>query len=428
LSISKAYIKIQPIKRCLKIVLIICCVVVSKTQAQSTKDSLQSNKIVGVSQLASNGQIDVSNVFQKIFKSKKQTTDTTIASTTKNKKLYASFLPVAGYTLQTGFAILLNGSFAFYTDSSQKKLSNILTSIAYTQFHQIIFPLAATIWTKKNRYIISVDYRYLEYPSTNYGIGARTNESDAYTLNFNCIKLHQSILKKVANNLYAGLGFYYDHYWKIKEVDPPPGVRTSFEKYGNKKKSTAVAIALKVLYDSRENQINANNGAYASIIYRPNYKFLGSDNNWKSLQIDFRKYFRIGANPRNVLALWSFDWLTIGKGKPPYLLLPSTGWDDQYNTGRGYIQSRFRAKDFVYTEAEYRFGLSENGLLGAVVFVNAQSFSGSISTQQFSAIAPGYGAGLRIKLNKYSNTNLAIDYGFGQEGSKGIFLNLGEVF
>jgi hypothetical protein len=43
-------------------------------------------------------------------------------------------------------------------------------------------------------------------------------------------------------------------------------------------------------------------------------------------------------------------------------------------------------------------------------------------------IRTGYGAGIRIKLNKHSNTNVAIDYAFGQGGSQGIFMNLGEVF
>ena len=43
-------------------------------------------------------------------------------------------------------------------------------------------------------------------------------------------------------------------------------------------------------------------------------------------------------------------------------------------------------------------------------------------------IIPAGGFGLRIKINKYSNTNLCIDYGFGIRGSRGIFLNMGEVF
>ena len=80
-----------------------------------------------------------------------------------------------------------------------------------------------------------------------------------------------------------------------------------------------------------------------------------------------------------------------------------------------------------YMEVEYRFRLVENGVLGAVVFTNAQTFSNSISSL-YGSLIPGYGAGLRIKLNKNSATNLCIDYAFGKEGSRGFFINLGEVF
>ncbi|MFX8681218.1 hypothetical protein ABTM69_21425, partial [Acinetobacter baumannii] len=70
--------------------------------------------------------------------------------------------------------------------------------------------------------------------------------------------------------------------------------------------------------------------------------------------IDARKYITFPRRSKNTLALWSYNWLTVD-GTPPYLLLPSTGWDDQYNTGRGYIQSRFRGKQMVYFETEYRY-------------------------------------------------------------------------
>ncbi len=413
------------IKNIVTISCIVCCLCFTgPVTAQQIKDTVLNKAILPTLIPGSDG-IDASDLLHQGFKSHKQlTADTLIA---KPKKFYTSIFPAAGYTLQTGFAVLISGSFAFYVDTASKKLSNILTNFTYTQFNQILFPLSASIWTKDNRYIILADYRYLKYPSITYGLGSNTVQSEAYTLNFNYIKLHQSILKKVYRNLYAGAGLYYDRLWNIREIDPPTGVITSFQKYGSQKTATAVAIALKVLYDNRQNQINPTNGAYASIVFRPNYTFLGSDANWKSLQIDFRKYIKINGNPRSILALWSFDWLTL-TGKPPYLLLPSTGWDDQYNTGRGYIQSRFRAKNLIYTEAEYRFGITENGLLGGVVFANTQSYSRKFTTQQFVRVAAGFGAGLRIKLNKHSNTNLAIDYGFGQQGSKGLFLNLGEVF
>ena len=79
------------------------------------------------------------------------------------------------------------------------------------------------------------------------------------------------------------------------------------------------------------------------------------------------------------------------------------------------------------TEAEYRVQLTRNGLLGMVAFINLQSFS-NINTWQFPAIASGAGLGVRLKLNKYSRTNIDLDYGWGRQGSRGFFVNLAEVF
>jgi hypothetical protein len=78
-------------------------------------------------------------------------------------------------------------------------------------------------------------------------------------------------------------------------------------------------------------------------------------------------------------------------------------------------------------EMEYRIQLTRNGLFGMVVFANFESFS-NIDTWKFTGIAPAGGLGLRIKLNKYSRTNIAIDYGWGRQGSRGFFVNLGEAF
>ncbi len=396
----------------------LCILFQNKLFAQNKIDSVKSNLIF------IKPQKDMSEVLQKVFH-KKAVIDST---NTKEKKYYLTILPVAGYSLQTNLAVAINTNIAFKTEAnSTKGLSNISSSLTYTKYNQFLFPIAANIWAKHDKYNIIMDYRFLKYPSTNYGIGNRTTDDDAYTLNYNYIKLHQTILRKIYKELYAGIGIYYDYFWNINEVDPPAGVKTSFQRYENKEKETAVGIAFRLSRDARDNQVNPSKGSLANIIFRPNFTVFGGDAHWKSLQFEYRKYLKLSTHSNNVLALWSFNWLTIGKEKTPYLLLPSTGWDDQYNTGRGYIQGRFRAKNMLYAEAEYRFKISQNGLLGGVLFTNASSFSGKISNQ-LSIIEPGYGLGLRLKLNKHSNTNLCIDYGFGLNGSKGLFLNLGEVF
>ena len=81
----------------------------------------------------------------------------------------------------------------------------------------------------------------------------------------------------------------------------------------------------------------------------------------------------------------------------------------------------------LYFETELRFDILRSGLLGAVVFGNLQTLSNSRGAD-FGNIQPGGGAGLRIKFNKRTSTNSALDYGFGTHGSRGLATNLNEVF
>jgi hypothetical protein len=46
----------------------------------------------------------------------------------------------------------------------------------------------------------------------------------------------------------------------------------------------------------------------------------------------------------------------------------------------------------------------------------------------FDNLAPGAGAGLRLLLNKRSNTNLCFDIGIGKQGSRGVYLAVEEAF
>lgn len=342
-------------------------------------------------------------------------------------KLHVTVVPALGYTMLTGFAGIMASNAVFTLDKdTAENLSNILTSLTYSQYKQMIFPIQANIWTKNNRYNISTDWRYLQYPSYTYGLGGRTKISKGYSIDYSYIRFYQTISRRIFGDLYAGLGYDFDYLWNIKEIDPPEGTKTSFDRYGFSPTEIASGITLNLLYDNRKNPVNPDQGYYAHVVLRPDFTFFGSSSDWQSLQIDLRHYIPFPSRSHNVLAFWSFDWLTLG-GHPPYLLLPATGWDPYNNTGRGYIQGRFRGKNMLYLESEYRFDITRNGLLGGVVFANAESFS-QTKSGRFVEVAPAAGLGVRVRLNKFSKTNLALDYGFGTQGSRGFAVNLGEVF
>ena len=226
--------------------------------------------------------------------------------------------------------------------------------------------------------------------------------------------------------MYAGIGYNMDYFYGIEELNPPAGKVTDFQSYVLNNYEFASGFTFNFLYDTRKNPINPEKGNFVNVVYRPNLTVFGNTATWRSLVVDLRKYIKFPRNSDNVLAFWSYEWLTVS-GQAPYLMLPNTGGDPYSNTGRGYIQGRYRGSNMAYLEGEYRFRITNNGLLGGVVFANAQTFTEQASNS-FETVAPGYGAGLRIKLNKFSRTNVALDYGFGAKGSGGLFVNLGEVF
>ncbi len=348
-----------------------------------------------------------------------------IDSNKRKHKVAVSLVPAAGYTLQTGFAGLLNGNAAFQANDSANT-STINASFTYTVRNQIIAPIVTNIWTKNNKYNISGDWRYIKFPSYTYGIGGYTSLENGYLIDYSAIRIHETIMRHVTNNMYVGVGYGIDYFWGVKELNPPTGIITDFQKYGLKSTEFASGITLNFLYDSRKNSINPEGGSFANIIYRPNLAVFGNEATWRSLVLDLRKFIPLSKNAENVLALWSYEWFTVS-GTPPYLMLPNTGNDPYSNTGRGYIQGRYRGANMAYIEGEYRFSLSRNGLIGGVIFANAESFT-ELKSNKFETIAPGWGGGIRVKLNKYSRTNIAVDYGFGLGGSQGLFVNLGEVF
>jgi hypothetical protein len=154
----------------------------------------------------------------------------------------------------------------------------------------------------------------------------------------------------------------------------------------------------------------------------------GSSQKSTLLYYDIRKYFGVSSRtPRNVLAFWFLGTVTTS-GTVPYLALPAITWDTYNRSGRGYIQGRFRGTNMIYEEGEFRYKISKDGLFGGVVFANFTTASNPFTGQHvFDAVAPGYGFGLRIMMNKKDRTNIAIDYGRGF-GFSGVYFNIREAF
>ncbi len=384
-------------------------------------DSLMDNT-VNTNLISSGDPKDLFDLFRKPKKIYKEN----VSDSSKNNGLgpYFAFLPAVGYAIASGYIGGLATCVSFFTDEEKSKNSSILAGAYYTQFNQYWTIINSNIFLEKEKYNFIGDWRLYKFPTNTFGLGSNTFPDEADSITYNYLKIYEVALEEILPNLYIGIGYHIDYHFNISEVNHFFKI-TDFQKYGLTNNSLSSGISANLLYDSRANNINPLKGTYANLQFRQNSTLLGSDKNWNSLLIDAREYINLPASSNNVLAFWSYNDFTFGN--PPYLDLPSIGWDSYNNTGRGYAQGRFRGKELVYLESEYRFALTQNGLLGGVIFGNEESCSGWPSNV-LGSLKPGYGIGIRIKLNKHSSTNLAIDYGFGTKGSRGFYFNLGEVF
>ncbi|MVT10384.1 BamA/TamA family outer membrane protein [Chitinophaga tropicalis] len=347
------------------------------------------------------------------------------------RRIYYSLVPVPTNVPGGGTALITSTNAAFYLGPRRTtNLSNITFSPSFSFSGRFSFSFKSNVWLEGNRYNMAGDMRFAINPQYTWGLGNGVPQEERQLLNNNYFRFYETVYRKVKPGLLAGIGYHLDWYSAIRvpgndSLDLPEFVRY---KYGTEQGTHSVSsgISLNLLKDSRQNSINPQSGHYFNAVFRVNRKFLGSYENWESLYLDYRRYIRFGdGNTQNVLALWGYYWTSLSS-KTPYLDLPSIGWDPANRSGRGITQNRFRGRGLIDLEAEYRRDITRNGLLGFTVFANMNTVT-QPDEYRFTRPHPAVGAGLRIKFNKKSGTNLAFDYGVSKYGSR-FSLNLGEAF
>jgi hypothetical protein len=351
-------------------------------------------------------------------------------SASEKKKIYFSFLPISTNGVGAGRALITSTTAGFYLGD---KRTTYLSSINFTPYFNFKgrygLPISSSFWLKDNSYNIKGDTRVLVYPQYTWGLGGGQPSDNKFLVDYVYVRFYQSALKRITSYFFAGIGYNLDYYIGV-ESDGTQKTLSQFTnyKFGTKanQNSFSSGPGINLLYDTRNNSINPLPGWYGNVIYRYNAAALGSNDNWQSLYVDVRKYLSLSqSGSKNMLAFWTYYWTSLSSGTP-YFNLPSIGMDPYQRSGRGIEQSRYRGESLIYLETEYRCDITDNGLFGFVAFVNINSASQQMS-RQFTYWNPATGAGLRIKFNKKSDTNIGIDYGLSKNYSA-ILLNLGETF
>ena len=365
-------------------------------------------------------QRDLIDVVSEIFKpGERQVTES-------DKKVSFSLIPIAGASAPSGKVAVSSINAAFYLgDPTVTNLSNIFF-IPYTNFsNQFGLIFRPTLWSNRNEWNFTGELRFSSNDFNTWGLGSGSSPDIQSVLNVELFRFYGSANHRILGNFFAGMGYNLDYFFNLTEKDKQVEV-TDLQTYGigTSGSSLSSGLAFNLLRDSRKNSLNPTNGFYSNFSYKYSSPVLGSTYTWSSVIVDLRKYIPFRYDRHSTMAFWVMYWGTYGD--VPYLNLPGTAQDLGGRTGRGYKYGRYRGKQMLYAEAEYRFDLSRNGFWGGVVFGNVQSFTG-VEEQKFQNLRPAAGLGLRLKFNKKSDSNITLDFAWGHE-SFNWHLNLGEYF
>ena len=337
----------------------------------------------------------------------------------------------------TGLSAGLNSNLAFFSgDQATTHISSISGGLRVSQKKQVLSGIRFGVFTSGDRWFLQGENRLSWTSQNTYGLGADTKAlgAGAENVKFNAFKFYETAYRRVAPNLFAGVGINLS---TRSNVRPGNGVlstfaQSSYHAYNDRhgfsdehQRSGGASAGL--LFDTRDNAINAQRGWLTSAALRTFFSgFLGGDSTWQQLTVEARTYRSLTRDGRHKLALWVMSD-NIVSGTAPYLDLPATGSDGR--SARGYSDGRYRGEHLAYGEVEYRGTVTRNGLLGVVAFVNTTSVDNEDARKKlFDNFAPAAGFGLRVLLNKHSRTNLTADYGWGKAGSRGLYLGIQEAF
>jgi len=345
--------------------------------------------------------------------------------------------PVIGSNPSAGFFIGAAGQMTMFRgDPSTTRITSGIASLTISSQKQVVFNVRFDSFSDGNRWLIEGDNRFQSTSQNIYGFGSDTPASAALSTDYGFVRVYETISRRVANDIYLGGGLLFDSHTDVQPADPSdPNWSTSpYITYSEQNGlptsgQQSAGFSVNALLNHRDSDISARRGWIVSGQYRWSFDgWLGGDSSWQQLVADARAYIPFDSLGRHRIAVWSYTGL-VTKGVAPYFDVPATVMDTYGRSARGYQDGRYRGERLVYGEAEYRGPLMSNGLLGVVGFATMTTVSNKQTGETlFDSVAPSVGGGLRLLLNKRSRTNLCLDFAWGKDSAKGVYLAIQDAF
>jgi len=335
------------------------------------------------------------------------------------RKGHLLILPVIARSIETSwsFGTAISGTFHINKNDSTIRTSNLQGLVLYSLKKQFIAAVNGTIYFPGEKYILSQQFSYSYFPDKFWGLGRFTPDSIAESYDFRQFYVYLHGQRSLARHLYIGAIYEYQRLLKVEYIS---GGLFDKQNIQGRHGYQVSGLGASLTYDTRNDAFAPDKGVFLQGSFNHFNNFLGSDFEYTNYVIDTRGFIKTYKN--QVLALQAYAFLN--NGDVPLRSLASFGGA---NSMRGYYDGRYRDKDQVVLQAEYRMPVYRR--LGAVVFGGIGNVSNNCDYIALEGLKYSYGGGLRIALTRSEKLNLRLDYGISRGArSKGFYFQLGEAF
>lgn len=332
--------------------------------------------------------------------------------------------PSFTYSPETDIVI---GVFALYQFKTKKtdfetRPSNMTLYFASSFKNQIVasFEHNVLISPEEDWYLKGL-VQYKKWPESFYGLGPNSSEDSLVTIDYQFFTIDQKAYKNVGNRIFIGPQIKYINNYDVKVYTPRGDTILAKDITGTDGEDN-LGLGIGVLDDQRNSMMTPTGNFYIEFSSFFYLKAWGNKENFITFLIDGRKYFDFKNNGKHVLALQGKALLT--NGDVPFSELAKLGGKEIM---RGYLEGRYRDKQYFQLQAEYRVNLV--GRFGATTFAGMGNVMPKLSEFDPSEIKAAVGFGLRFNINRKDPANVRIDFGYGFEpGAKGVYITFGEAF
>jgi len=327
------------------------------------------------------------------------------------------YSPIAYFSPETNLAYGIAGSGIFRLDRgiNNPKPSSISALLVHTRNKQLKMVATVDMYFNELGIRIRPEVTYQDYPDKFFGIGSDTLPEDEELYTSRKLEISVLLEKRIWRDLSFGIRFQRDNFDITETVSG--GLLDSPDTIGITG-GRVTGFGLNATWDSRDRLYSPSRGTLAKIRGDLFMRGLGGDYDFSHLIMDLRRYLTL--SPGHVLALQCR--MELESGEVPFSYLASFG--GMYAM-RGYYDGRFRDRNLLLSQVEYRMPLF--GRIEGAAFAAAGTVAPRMS--ELDPLKPliAGGFGLRFVYDRKEHIVIRMDVGFGKDSS-GVYFSIYEAF